>query len=128
MVSPLWNQLAKENLSLRNVTIGIYAPLKFLEIRQQRKKALGYTALTKAFSEIASQNNSYKPLKKVLSNNVPSDYAKNCFIDVTETPQPGLHGYISIKNASPFDMVVNIQAELKDAIIVFPDKATKIPI
>ena len=40
----------------------------------------------------------------------------------------GVNGYISIKNASPFDMVVNIQAELKDAIIVFPDKATKIPI
>ena len=84
--------------------------------------------MTKAFSEIALQKNSYMSLKKVFGNIVPSDYAKNCFIDVTETPQPGLHGYISIKNASPYDMVVNIKADLKDAIVVFPDKALKTPI
>ena len=47
---------------------------------------------------------------------------------MTESPLPGLHGYISIKNASPNDMVVTMQVELRDADIVYPDKATKTPI
>ena len=108
--------------------MGLYAPIQTLEIRQQRTKAVGYAALTQAFSELALHKNSYVSLKKVFGNIVPADYAKNCFIDVTESPLPGLHGYISIKNASPNDMVVTMQVELRDADIVYPDKATKTPI
>ena len=74
------------------------------------------------------KNNAYISLKKLYGDVVPSDYAKNCFIDITESPIPGLHGYLSMKNASPYDMVVHMHVSLSDADVIYPEKATKTPI
>ena len=52
MVAPLWNKSATSDM-LKHITLGIYAPVKYLSIMKMRIKTLGYNALTKIYGEIA---------------------------------------------------------------------------
>ena len=64
MVAPLWNKSATSDM-LKNITLGIYAPVKYLSIMKMRVKNLGYNALTKIYGEIAAKKNTYDSLHKV---------------------------------------------------------------
>lgn len=78
-----------------------------------RVKSQGYTALQKIYGKIATKNNTFKSLEKVYGPLAPEEcLAKSCFRDVTEDPIPGMHGYISLKNLSEFDIDVRIKIEL----------------
>ena len=82
--------------------------------------------MQKIYGEIAAKKNTFKSLEKVYGPLAPEEcLAKSCFRDVTEDPIPGMHGYISLKNLSEFDIDVRIKIELDQAFMVYPEKSTK---
>ena len=101
---------------------GIYGPVKDLKL-VELDRALGYSAMARAFSVISEKKETIKNFQTVHGRKAPDEYRLKCYRDVDEEPVPGVFGYICYRNQSPHPLELKLQITMQEAVVVWPARA-----